>query len=125
MRKTPFVIRQATPGDIPVVLRFIAKKAEFDGCAHEVETTEERLREALFGEKPLAGVLLGEVDGAPVAFASYFATYSTCLTRPGIWLDDLFVDAEWRSRGLGKALLVEFARMAFGKGVRTLFSTPS
>jgi steroid delta-isomerase-like uncharacterized protein len=116
MRKAPFVIRQATPADIPVVLRFIAKKADFDGCPSEVEATEERLREALFGKEPLAGVLLGEVDNVLVGFASYFATYSTFLARPGVWMDDLFVDTEWRGRGLGRAILAELARMAVEKG---------
>src|SRR5437660_1329607 len=98
-------VRNATAADLPLILRFIRKKAEFDRCPDAVEATEEKLRATLFGVPPLAHVLFAEVDGVAVGFAAYFTTYSTFLARPGIWLDDLYVDAERRSQGIGEALL--------------------
>jgi len=108
---TDIQIRDAQPADLPLILAFIHQKAAFDGCPESVEATEERLREALFGERPLAGFLFAEVEGSPVGFASYFRTYSTFLARPGLWLDDLFVQEAWRSHGIGKALLERLAGM--------------
>jgi GNAT superfamily N-acetyltransferase len=112
MDRSPIVIRDATVDDIPIILRFIGKKAEFDRYPQGVEATPEKLRQTLFADRPRAGVLFAEVEGTPVGFASYFSTYSTFLARPGLWLDDLFVDEEHRSRGVGEALVGRLAQMA-------------
>src|SRR5262249_50563742 len=112
----PVVIRAASAEDIPLILAFIAKKAEFDRCPEAVEATPDKIRETLFGDVPLAGVLLAEIDGRAVGFASYFPTSSTFLAGPGIWLDDLFVDADRRGRGVGRALLQRLARLANERG---------
>jgi GNAT superfamily N-acetyltransferase len=116
METSSVVIRAATAEDIPVILEFIAKKAEFDRCPEAVEATPEKIRETLFGDAPLAGILLAEVEGRAVGFASYFYTYSTFLARPGIWLDDLFVNVDRRSRRIGWALMQRLARLAGEKG---------
>jgi len=109
-------IRSATVNDIPLILQFIRKKAEFDGCPESVEATADKLRATLFGDIPLAGVLFAEIGGETVGFAAYFTTFSTFLARPGIWLDDLFVDASMRSQGIGKALLTHLAKLAQANG---------
>jgi GNAT superfamily N-acetyltransferase len=105
-------IRHAVAEDIPLILGFIRKKAEFDRCPVAVEATPEKIRQTLFGDTPLAGILFAEMDGMAVGFVSYFWTYSTFLARPGIWLDDLFVEVNMRSQGIGRALLRYLARMA-------------
>jgi hypothetical protein len=74
-------IRDATEADLPLLLAFLRKKAEFDGCPEALQATPERLREGLFGATPLAGVLFAEVDGQVVGFASYFSSF---LARPGL-----------------------------------------
>ena len=105
-------IRDATAADVQLIFRFIQSMAEFDGRRGALQATPDMIREGLFGVAPQASVLLAEVDGIPVGFASYFRTYSTFLGRPGIWLDDLYVDAEARGRGVGTALLRHLARTA-------------
>src|SRR5262245_37413596 len=80
------VLRPSVEGDAAVVLRFIRKLAEFDGVSGSVRATEDKIHQALFGDLPLAHVVLAEIDGRADGFASYFFTYSTCLARPGIWL---------------------------------------
>ena len=105
-------IRPATEGDTAVILRFIEKLADYEKLSHEVVATESALRESLFGERPYAEVLLAYWGPAPVGFALFFHNYSTFLAQPGIYLEDLFVDPEHRGKGIGKALLVELARIA-------------
>jgi GNAT superfamily N-acetyltransferase len=109
-------IRQAVVDDVPLILDFIIKKAGFDGAPQAVRATPERLRQTLFADPPMAHILIAEIEGRPVGFASYFLTYSTFLARPGFWLDDLFVDDEMRGRGVGTALLADLARLAQSRG---------
>src|SRR5581483_6015411 len=104
--------RSATAEDVGPVLGFIRKKAEFDGCPNSVEATAEKIRETLFGDAPLTSVLIAERGGVPVGFAAYFRTYSTFLARPGIWLDDLFVEEHARGQGIGSALIQHLAALA-------------
>ncbi|HEY9663454.1 MAG TPA: GNAT family N-acetyltransferase, partial [Allocoleopsis sp.] len=83
----------------------IHQKAEFDGHPEGVEATAEELEQTLFGDRPLATVLFAEVDGIPVGYALFFQTYSSFLAQPSLWLDDLFVQAPFRNRGIGTALI--------------------
>src|SRR4051794_39537993 len=109
-------LRAATPEDVPLVLSFITRKAEFDGAAGTVEATERALLRTLFCDPPLAYVLLAEAGGGAVGFASYYFTSSTFLARPGVWLDDLYVDPATRGRGVGRAMLAPLARLARERG---------
>jgi GNAT superfamily N-acetyltransferase len=102
----------ATEADVPVLLAFIRKLAEYEKLADEVEATEEYVRSALFGPNRVAEALLAFLGGEPVAFAVFFHNFSTFLGRPGIYLEDLFVDPPQRGKGIGKALLIELARLA-------------
>jgi len=109
-------IRPARPADVPAILRLIRALAEYEKLAHEVVATEDALRETLFGPRPAAEVLLAEEGGAAVGLALFFPNYSTFLARPGIYLEDLFVESAHRGRGIGKALLQAVARLAVQRG---------
>ncbi len=104
-------IRTATPADVPQILRFIRALGEYERLTHEIRATEQALHATLFGERRYAEVLLAHYEGQPAAFALYFHNYSTFLARPGIYLEDLFVDPPYRGHGVGKALLQELARI--------------
>jgi GNAT superfamily N-acetyltransferase len=106
-----FEIRPATEADTPLVLSFIKKLAVYEKLAHKVTATEDILRETLFGERRYAEVVIGYHGGAPVGFALFFHGYSTFLGKPGIYLEDLYVDEEHRGKGFGKALLVYLAKL--------------
>jgi len=105
-------ISNATEADVPAILSFIRGLADYEKLAHRVSATEQLLRETLFGPRRYAEVLIGRLDDQPVGFALYFHSYSTFLAMPGIYLEDLFVLAEHRGKGVGKALLVKLAQIA-------------
>lgn len=111
-------IRAATPADLPQILGFIRGLAEYEKLLHEVEATEEKLRATLFPAdgKPAAECVIATLEGAPAGFAIFFTTYSTFLAKPGLYLEDLFVLPEFRSRGVGKGLLTHLARLANSRG---------
>jgi GNAT superfamily N-acetyltransferase len=81
-----------------------------------VETTEEGLRPHLFGERPVAECVVAEVAGAVVAFALFFTNFSTFKCRPGLYLEDLYVQPAHRGAGLGKALLRHLGALALARG---------
>jgi GNAT superfamily N-acetyltransferase len=105
-------ISPATEADVPLILRLIRALAEYERLGHEVVATDAMIRESLFGPTPHAHAVIARVDSEPVGFAIWFTTYSTFLSRPGIYLEDLFVLPAWRGKGIGRALLRHLARVA-------------
>ena len=112
----PVRIERAVERDIPLVLEFIRKLAEYERLSHRVSATEEDLRTALFGERPVAGVLLAYSDKEPAGFAVYFQSFSTFLCRSGIYLEDLFVEPRYRRAGIGTVLMAAVAKLAVERG---------
>ncbi|MBD8018340.1 GNAT family N-acetyltransferase [Kaistella pullorum] len=106
-----FKIRKAIPSDTPVIFDLIKKLAVYEKLENDVVTSVEELHENIF-IRNFAKVLMAEEDGKPVGFALYFYNFSTFVGKPGIYLEDLFVEPEHRGKGYGKALLVELARIA-------------
>ncbi len=109
-----FQIRPATPEDTAAIFTLIQALAVYEQLAHEVTGSVELLHRYLFGPEAVAEVLLVQIPerSEPVGFALYFRNLSTFLTKPGIYLEDLFVDPEFRGQGIGKALLVRLAQIA-------------
>ena len=108
--------RSGVPEDAPLILSFIRSLAKYERLAHEVEATEDGLRETLFGPRPYAEVVFALEDGVEVGFALFFHNYSTFLACPGLYLEDLFVLPEHRGRGIGKGLLKRLAQIALERG---------
>jgi ribosomal protein S18 acetylase RimI-like enzyme len=109
-------IRDAQQRDIPTIMELIDLKAKFDGYPESVEATPQKLEIDIFGEKPLAFVLLAEVDGDAIGLATYHFIYSTFLAKPGIWLDDLYVKSEHRNYRVGQALMQRLREIGQEKG---------
>lgn len=100
-----YVIRPATRSDAGTIFRFVCELAAFEKALDQVETTEEGLAEAIFGENAVTGGLIAEKDGEAAGFAVYFFNFSTWQGRNGIYLEDLYVTPEHRGSGLGRALM--------------------
>lgn len=104
-------IRPATPADLPLIAQLIRDLAAYEKMASDVRFDEAVLGKNLFGPRPYAEVVIGELDGTPQGFALFFHNFSTFEGKPGIYLEDLFVRPDARGSGLGKALLSHLAKL--------------
>ena len=109
-------LREATVADVPRILGHIRALGEYEKLSHQVVATEAQLAATLFGQRPYAEVVLADYAGQPAGFALFFHNYSTFLAKPGIYLEDLFVDPAMRQHGVGGALLRHLARLAVARG---------
>lgn len=96
-------LRPAQRDDVPLILGLIRELAEYEKLSEHVVADAAQMAEHLFGSRPFAEVLIGELDGEPAGFALFFHNYSTFLGKPGIYLEDLYVRSSARGTGLGKA----------------------
>lgn len=109
-------VRPGTEADLAFVYESIRGLAEFEKLEHLFTGTVDALREHLFGPRPSCELLIAREGDARAGYALYFTTYSTFLTKPGLFLEDLYVLPERRGHGHGRALLVELARIAVSRG---------
>jgi GNAT superfamily N-acetyltransferase len=105
----PAVVRSAESHDVPALLSMFRELAEYEHLEHALRATEQRLHDALFGERPAAWALIAELDSQTVGYAVFFTTFSTFLAAPGVWLEDLYVRPAHRGSGAGRALLATVA----------------
>lgn len=113
-------IRSATPHDLALIAALIRELADYERLADAVVFDETVLGAHLFGPRPMAEVVIGEVAGVAAGFALFFHNFSTFEGRPGIYLEDLFVRPEARGGGLGRALLAHLAALAVERGCARL-----
>jgi GNAT superfamily N-acetyltransferase len=109
-------VRPATADDAGLLLGFIRELAEFERQPDAVKATEADLRRDGFGPNPRFEARIGHVDDKPAGFTLFFPNYSTWEGRAGIYLEDLYVAPWARRHGLGRALLLDLARLAVRRG---------
>ncbi len=114
----PFSIYPAQPEDCGAIFNLIKELAAYEHLQEEMTGSLEALQEHLFGSNPVAEALVVKIpdQGEAVGFALFFRTYSTFLTQPGLYLEDLYIQPQYRGNGMGKALLVELAKIAVQRG---------
>jgi GNAT superfamily N-acetyltransferase len=113
-------IRPASRADLPLIAALIRDLAAYENLSDEVRFDEGVLGEHLFGARPMAEVVIGELGGEAQAFALFCHNFSTFEGAPGIYLEDLYVRPEARGSGLGKALLAHLAATALQRGCKRL-----
>jgi len=101
--------------DTALILKFIKELAEYEKMLDEVVASEELLEDWIFN-KQKAEVIFALADGKEVGFALFFHNFSTFLGRVGIYLEDLYVNPEYRGYGIGKALLKKLGEVAVERG---------
>ncbi|MGA2276602.1 MAG: GNAT family N-acetyltransferase [Terracidiphilus sp.] len=112
-------IRPATRADLPRILAFIRALAAYERAPDAVTSTEASLERDGFGPNPHFFCLIAEYDGQTAGFALYFFNYSSWVGL-GIYLEDIFVEPEFRGLGIGKALLEHVAAIAVERGCQRL-----
>jgi hypothetical protein len=116
MSSSAFTLRPAAAADLPAIVGLIRELADFEQLSHLVVVTPETLHPHLFGPRPAAEAVVADVDGSVVAFALFFTNFSTFLGKPGLYLEDLYVQPAHRGSGLGRALLQHLAALAVQRG---------
>ncbi len=116
----PATLRDATEADLPEVMRFIHALAVYERLADEVTVTEQDLRDSLFGPVPRAFALLAEQQGRAVGFAVWFRNFSTFEGKAGLYVEDVFVEADCRGQGIGRAIFAHLAARALADGAPRL-----
>ncbi len=116
MDPSSFKIRPANANDAGTIIALIKELADYERLSHEVVATADDIRDSLFGQHPYAAALIGEYEGIPISFALFFYNFSTFLGKPGIYLEDLYVKPDYRSRGFGRRMLAHIARLAIERG---------
>jgi GNAT superfamily N-acetyltransferase len=113
-------IRNAEERDAALVFDLVCELAAYERLAHEVDASEADLARALFAPQPRVFADIAEWNGEPAGFALWFYNFSTFRGRHGIYLEDLFVRPDFRSKGIGKALLRHLARRCVTEGLPRL-----
>jgi GNAT superfamily N-acetyltransferase len=113
---TGFTWRGTKPEDVPHIHRLLRALAVYEKIEHEFHATEEDLMRALFAERPLAHAMLAEADGRPVALCLWYHTFSSFMGKPEIWIEDVFVEPEYRKRGIAKSAFRLVAQRALDEG---------
>jgi GNAT superfamily N-acetyltransferase len=103
-------LREAQADDCDLIVQYIFELAEFEKLSHDCAANADYVRKWLFGETPRAGCILAEWDGQPAGFAVYFYNFSTFLTQPGIYIEDIFIRPDFRRRKIARNMFRYFAR---------------
>src|SRR5262249_27225779 len=106
------IIREAVKKDCPVILDLIKDLARFEKLEHEVKADIRILENSLFSDNTKAFALLAEVNGNIAGFCIYFYNFSTFVGKPGIYIEDIFVEEKYRKRGIGKLFFARIAEIA-------------
>ncbi|WP_395693389.1 GNAT family N-acetyltransferase [Piscinibacter sp.] len=115
-RTQDFLLRAAEPRDVNAIVGLIGELAEFEKLSHLLQVTPETLHPHLFGERPVVEAQVAQLDGEVVGFALFFTNFSTFLSKPGLYLEDIYVRPALRGRGIGEALLSRLAAIAVERG---------
>jgi GNAT superfamily N-acetyltransferase len=109
-------IRIAQPSDAADIHRLIYELAVYEKAPEQMVATLDQINGSLFIDKPVAFCHVAEVDGKIVGIALWFLNYSTWLGKPGIYLEDLFVQPEYRGHGIGKGFMKTLAQICIERG---------
>ena len=105
------MIRRAVESDVEAIHQLIYELAVYEKAPEEAKASVDAIRTSLFSKQPVAHCHVAEVDGKVVGIAIWFLNYSTWLGKPGIYLEDLFVQPEYRKQGLGKEFMKTLAKL--------------
>jgi ribosomal protein S18 acetylase RimI-like enzyme len=105
-----------TPEDLPVVVTMLEALAEYEEAGEPIRSTVETLRAAMFGSQPRLFGFIARRRAEPAGMIIGYETYATFAAKPRLFIEDLFVRAECRGSGIGRALIAALARRCIDRG---------
>ena len=105
-------LRFATPNDAPAIFKLVSELAKYEKLEHEVSSSPTDFERTLSDPMSKVEIVLADWSGETVGFALFFENYSTFLGKPGLYLEDLFVRPEFRTKGIGTALMTRLIEIA-------------
>jgi GNAT superfamily N-acetyltransferase len=99
------MVREARREDWTQWLRLWEQYHGRDGAAVLPRAVTERTWERFFQQDERMKALVAELEGRLVGFAHMILHASTSAVAPSVFLQDLFVDASTRRRGVGRGLV--------------------
>jgi GNAT superfamily N-acetyltransferase len=111
-------LRPANRSDLLHVFELVRDNIAYDGGLERFTGTAAALEAHLFNQANQANqadqayveAVVAERDRQIIGLALVYTTYSTFLTQPGLFVEDLYVQPEYRSQGVGTALLAYLAQ---------------
>jgi len=110
--KSEFQILPATEKDIPRVYELIVELAIYEKLRHMVIGSVEDLVKFSFGSEKVVHVHCGWLNGIIIGYSLHFLNFSTFLCKPGIYLEDIYIQPEYRAKGYGKKMLLHLCHIA-------------
>ncbi len=111
-QKNKIIIRETSEKDVPLIMDFVKSMADFEKLSDKLLSTEEILKESLFGENIYAEAMIAELEGESAGFMIFFHNFSSFTGKPGLFIEDIFVHEKFRGLGIGKALMIHCAKIA-------------
>ena len=109
-------IRSPVPADVPAIIALMREFAVFEDLLDFFEITDDRLSQVLFGEGTFVNALIAEADGRVCAYSIFYPNFASFRGQLGMYLEDIYITADYRGRGIGDAMLREIARIAAKRG---------
>ena len=109
-------IRKATEADAALILAFVRKLAAFEELEHHLIATSRQIREALSEPDPRLHALIASMEGVAIGFATYYPLYSTFAGKTKYYMEDLYVEPDFRGRGIARKLVAALAEEAQKSG---------
>lgn len=109
------IVRPARPDDCTAILAMMRELARFEGYESEFRVTEKALHDGLFEQRQFH-VLTASREGAVVGLLTYYFLPFTYDLSPWIYIKELYADKNYRSQGVGSALMKQLAAICRENG---------
>jgi len=113
-------IRKAEDEDVEAIVELMREFAEFENLSMYFEVTQEKLHNAMFGERGFVEGVVAYAGGRTVAYALFFPNFASFRGQVGYYLEDLYILDEYRGLGLGDKILRSIARYAKAQGFQRI-----
>jgi ribosomal protein S18 acetylase RimI-like enzyme len=114
------IIREARAADVPELMAMMKDFNRFEGIRFRPRAMERALRDLLADRRIGVVLLARDRDGTPLGYSVLTYNYDIEFAGPDAFITELFVRADARGRGIGRALLRTLTRLSRREGLCAL-----